>query len=369
MSKSIAIYPTKDYLKMIEKWDSYACLGKKYGFDDIFSTLHLPEVELADQLNGLYQLGKIAEKYQMSLTVDIGGKYTSEILNNEELLERIKTIPISYIRLDCNYNYAEVKSLYEKLDIEGFILNASIYDKKRLAKEVSFLQRLDGCKIKACHNFYPREESGLDQNFALLQDEMVHQYIDDICYFICSHTNPRGPIYKGLPTIEKHRYMDPYDITKELITIYHADSIMLSDEFFSEEELKKINQAMMEKENEVINIEVECFNDYYDDIVFKVHSFRYDSNDRFLRSESSRAMSEFAKKIPVGNNTERFAGAVTVDNELYCRYSGELQVVLQDELADERVNVVGKISKTDLEKLKRHRDGYQYRFIRKKNEQ
>ena len=40
---------------------------------------------------------------------------------------------------------------------------------------------------------------------------------------------------------------------------------------------------------------------------------------------------------------ERVAGSITIDNEKYLRYSGEIQVVREGLKADERVNVIGRV--------------------------
>lgn len=95
----------------------------------------------------------------------------------------------------------------------------------------------------------------------------------------------------------------------------------------------------------------------------RVHAIRYDSNSRILRSQSSREMAEFAKKIKAHNTVERKALTITIDNENYLRYSGEVQFVLQDLPSDERVNVAGCIAKEDAWKLQYYREGFAYRLI------
>lgn len=43
------------------------------------------------------------------------------------------------------------------------------------------------------------------------------------------------------------------------------------------------------------------------------------------------------------NCTQRLAGSVTIDNENYGRYTGEIQITRSDLRADSRVNVIGRI--------------------------
>lgn len=75
-------------------------------------------------------------------------------------------------------------------------------------------------------------------------------------------------------------------------------------------------------------------------------------------------MAEFAQKIVPDHCVERNAGCITIDNERYLRYSGELQVVLQDAKQDDRVNVVARLQNlSDLKKLAYFREGYTYELI------
>ncbi len=75
-------------------------------------------------------------------------------------------------------------------------------------------------------------------------------------------------------------------------------------------------------------------------------------------------MAEFAKVVKENHCVIRKAGAITIDNGLYQRYSGELQVVTKSAIQDRRVNVVANLANIeDLVKLLRHKEGIVYRFI------
>ncbi|MGQ0515031.1 phospho-sugar glycosidase domain-containing protein, partial [Bacillus sp. D-CC] len=47
----------------------------------------------------------------------------------------------------------------------------------------------------------------------------------------------------------------------------------------------------------------------------------------------------------------RKKGSITIDNELYGRYAGEMQVATHDLLVDEKVNVVGMVVEEDVSLL------------------
>lgn len=373
MNKVISIYPNLEN-NYLAKCEEYIKLAKQYGFNEVFTSLHLPEVQLDIQISFLYDLANIVSKYNMEIIADIGGKSIKEIIKNKELLNKLKLV--DYFRLDYGYDHQDIKYLHDYLNNKGFIINASIYNSEESRKEVEFIRSLNA-EVRACHNFYPRVESGIDEDLALIQKEIFNKLNVPIYYCVPSQNNPRGPIFEGLPSIESHRYLDIKEVMTELINKYDADGIMFSDNFYSEEEFKKSENIESIKYQlkdiqipELLNIHtneqihVHTFNDLYDDIIYQAHTFRYDSNQRFLRSKTSRTMAEFAKSIEPENCIERKAGYITIDNKLYERYSGELQVVLLDSPINEKINVVGYIDAKDLDKFKHYRSNYSYTFTK-----
>ena len=373
MNKGISIYPSIQDNYLI-KCEEYIKLSKKYGFNEVFTSIHLPEVKLNTQIDFLHSLITITKKCDMTLIADIGGNSIKQIIKDSKLLDLIKGV--DYLRLDYGYDHEDIKYIHEYLNNEGFIINASIYNKEQSIQEVEFIRSLNA-DVRACHNFYPRVESGIDEELALIQKKIFSELNVPIYYYVPSHNNPRGPIYEGLPTIEAHRYLDISQIMSELLYKYDADGIIFSDNFYNEEEFKKCNDIKpIQYQNPNINIpnyssnhtsiqiHVHTFNDLYDDIIYKEHSFRYDSNSSFLRSKTSRTMAEYSRSIEPLNCIERKAGYITIDNKLYERYSGELQVVLKDAPASEKINVVGYIDLEDIDKLQSYRDNCSFIFIK-----
>lgn len=359
--RSIAVYPVAHLTDEITvQWATYIYRARLHGFNEVFSTMHLPELTLKQQIESIVPIARLAAKHGMEFTVDIGGPFINEILADKQLQELITKVKIDLIRLDYGYTHKQVRELFELLDIKGFVINASMYDREEMEKEIAFFRSLENCELRTCHNFYPRCESGLSQDFALMQNSFIEPHGLVIYYCIPSHTHPRGPLCDGLPSVEYHRYMDITAVTLDLINTYHASGIMLADELFSEEELQHCEAVL---NNEPIDIRVET-EPAFEKLVLRDHVFRYDSNDCALRSRSSRQMAEFASKVEPFNCVERQPGDITVDNENYKRYSGEVQVVMMPLEADERVNVVGHIDPDELFKLQFYRKGYKYRFVK-----
>lgn len=370
MIKCVAIYPnhiTDEYIGRVKK---AVRLAHKYHMNEIFTTIHLPEYTLEEQLETFLLIAKEAKKYDLEVTVDIGGAYIEQILSDQQKLDILKEIEFDFIRLDYGYQKEQVTKLYKTLKIRGFVINASIYGKEEVDAIIAFLRSIDEkIEIRACHNFYIREKSGVDSEYAIRQDSYLREYQIPIYYCIPSYSHPREPLNLGLCTLEKHRYQSIRYVLTDLCLNYHLNAFMMADEWLEEKEYEEMEETLdilgrtLQKE-EVIEVKFfENVSDEEKDIVLQSHIFRNDSPDQFLRSQSSREMAEFACVIKKNHTTIREEGVITIDNELNKRYSGELQVVTRKACEDENVNVVAKLAHPkDLSKLLRFREGISYRF-------
>ena len=75
----------------------------------------------------------------------------------------------------------------------------------------------------------------------------------------------------------------------------------------------------------------------------KVFTCRPDSPQGMVRFQESRAYAKAGPPAEPAGCGVRLRGSVTMDNRLYGRYSGEIQLVRQDLPADGRVNVIGRV--------------------------
>ena len=139
--------------------------------------------------------------------------------------------------------------------------------------------------------------------------------------------------------MEHHRNIPPYLQYLQMTEKYQMDMVLVGDPGLSEEQRK-----MMEcrKQEDVISVPANLAKKYQD-LYEKVWSIREDSPKWIARLEESRGYAAIGKKIEAENCIERVAGSITIDNEKYLRYSGEIQVVRESLKADERVNVIGKV--------------------------
>jgi len=79
------------------------------------------------------------------------------------------------------------------------------------------------------------------------------------------------------------------------------------------------------------------------------HRNRFDPARDVIRSEGARPFAQSIGEPIRGNNQiARAKGAITVDNELYGRYQGDLHIVKSALIENEAVNVVGQVMEEDL---------------------
>lgn len=357
---SAAIYPVADYRMVSARWDKYLKLLEKYSVSEIFTTIHLPEISIYNQVKSLLYLSKKVKTSGFSLSVDIGGKSIEALINDFSIQALFKESCVDSVRLDYGFSLDQLALLINIFKFKNIVINASLTEIKELEKILNYCDH-NNVKVSLCHNFYPREESGLDFEFVLAKYQLAKQYKLEVMGCLPSHTCPRGPIYKGLTTIEAHRYLDLEQILLLTNKVVY-DSYMIADEFVSEVELKTLKRVLLDK-TILIPIQTMTMTKQEKLILKKPHQFRYDSNQTILRSRTSRDVAEFAEKILPNNNIKRSRGSITIDNLHYKRYSGELQVVLSPLPRSDWVNVVGFIDPSLLWKFDNFRLGYKYQFI------
>lgn len=339
-----------------EKIEDYINTASKYGCREIFTSAHIPEDRFEAQISFIEKLSKLIHDRCLELTVDFGGKSLFRLFSE---IGNYPSLSIDNIRLDCGYSPDVMNLISENLSIKSFVLNASTFGQEVLDEYYSISSE-KGYKLKACHNFYPREESGLDIDFVLAQNRMFHEKNINVVTCVANHSNPRGPVFKGLPSIESQRNNSFEKSLLECMQDGVADEILIGDEWISKEDFKTLVNIKYDKILKLSVNFIEGLSEKEQKIVTGIHTFRYDSNSYILRSETSRTMAEYAQSIDVFNNSERKRGCITIDNVLYGRYSGEMQIILKALSADERVNVAGIISENDMYKLDYFRYGFKY---------
>lgn len=235
------------------------------------------------------------------------------------------------LRIDYGFDREEIRNLAEKMPI---VLNAStICDEE--ARQIAGAGR----EVYAMHNFYPRPETGLDEDYLMETTKCLQQAGLKVLAFIPGDELRRGPIHEGLPTLEAHRDVLPSAAYVDLAIRFGMDGIFLADPGISSREAERIRRFCREG---VVSIPA-VLNPEYGHLYEQVLTCRMDSPKRLIRVMESREYSCKGKAVEPHNCGLRMVGAITIDNENYGRYTGEIQIIRSDLKADSRVNVIGQV--------------------------
>lgn len=328
-------YPVEENYKYLEKCS-------KLGIKTVFTSAHIPEsLNIQDELD---RLTEVLVKNDMRLIIDV----------SKHVLETLKVPECTYaLRLDYGFTDQEIIDLSNNLfcNIE---LNASTISTKWLEEMVK--KGLNPSKTRMSYNFYPKPYTGLDIYEMKEKNEFFHKLGFTIMAYIPSLINKRPPLYKGVPSIEDHRYKPTYISTQELL-IVGVDEIGIGDAYSPEGEILEMTSCSLDN----IKIPIILNGGVKDEVLNIIngkHHSRPDQSQYQVRS-SSRCKVEI---LPENNNGVK-PFDVTIDNSLNLRYTGEIGIWLKqvDELKE--ANVVGYIPSYAHDLVKLLKPGSKFSFV------
>lgn len=296
-------------------------LEKYRDYDILFTSLHYPA---SDEIFELFMdLYKDARDLDLDICVDI---------NNQTLKKHPELKDMGLVlRLDFGFTVEEIKELSEKTRLA---INASTVNKK----ELNFLKdggvRMEN--IIGWHNYYPLDLSGLGREFFIKQNELIKSFGMKTAAFVPGNKNLRGPVFKGLPSLEDHRYQNPYvsfiDLKRsnDIDICLTAETVESLDEAFIKEFAKK----------DIISLPVSLKEAYRD---LDHMDVRPDISPYIIRNNRIK------KDIKPDISSFIQRGDILVCNNLSGRYAGEVEIARADLGILEDRNVIGKINRDYLD--------------------
>ncbi|MGR3741887.1 DUF871 domain-containing protein [Companilactobacillus sp. DQM5] len=320
----------KEYLKLM----------KLNGFSGVFTSLHIPEEDSKSYRNKIIELAKFCRYLNLQLTIDVDENSLNLIGYSFNNVEQLAELGVTALRIDYGLTNEQIAKLSYKIKIA---LNASTILKKDIEELKQFNARFDS--LQAWHNYYPRPETGLDFNWYKQKNIFLKKSGFKTMGFVPGDKNLRGPLNLGLPTVEKHRNLNPLFSSIELIDSGNTDLVYIGDPRISDKLMNQFRQYFSE---DILELSVNSSIEFPDFMKNIVHS-RKDLSRDVIRIEEGRIM--INKKIYPMNIVKRNKGTITLDNLKYGRYMGELQIVKNDLPKDERVNTIGRVNASDIDLL------------------
>lgn len=306
----------------VEKNFEYLKKCAELGIKTVFTSAHIPES--SNMQEELAKLFEVLEQNEMRLIIDV----------SKPMMDKFELPKCTYaLRLDWGFTEEDIVELSNTLPCH-IELNASTISMEKLMRLME--KGLNPSNTRMSYNFYPKPYTGLDI-YEVVQRNIVFKELGfTTMAYIPSLINKRPPLYKGVPSVEEHRYKPTYISTQELI-VAGIDEIGIGDAYSTEEEILEMSSCTPE----CIQIPV-VLNEYANDEILKVlkgsHHSRPDQSSYLVRS-SSRCK----ETIEPANNGEIKKFEVTIDNKLNLRYMGEVGIWLKDIKDNKEANVIGYI--------------------------
>lgn len=301
----------------------------------IFLSLHISEEFDATYCQRAREICHLLAVQGFRTIADVSVK-TLRQFGCADLTELARELKLWGLRIDYGFSPEEIGEMASKMPI---VLNASTTapdDARRIAAR--------GTDVFALHNFYPRPETGLDEELLMQTTARLQEAGLSVCAFIPGDTLLRGPLHEGLPTLEAHRHVLPSAAFVDMALRFGMEDVFLADPGLSETEQQRIARFCRDG---VISIPAEL-DESWRHLYGQVFTCRIDSPRWLIRFQESRTYSCQGDIVEPNNCVQRRRGAITVDNRLYGRYSGELMLLREDLPADGRVNVIGTVPENAL---------------------
>ena len=241
-------------------------------------------------------------------------------------------------RLDDGFDIGQVADLSR---IHKIQLNASVMTEDFLKALVNLDANFGN--ISALHNYYPHVHTGLENYYFSEQNKMLHDFGLKVGAFAPSRDGiRREPLFEGLPTLEITRNYST-DLAARYLAALGADYVVIGDGQPTDEEIKAV--AGLRNDEIIIHARLLTLDPTTIEILSKPFTSRPEITRSVIRAvEGRKYASQTNKKIMADETpTERTYGCITIDNEKFGRYMGEVQIVEDLLPADARVNVAAKI--------------------------
>ncbi|GGE27945.1 hypothetical protein GCM10011391_03060 [Pullulanibacillus camelliae] len=309
------------------------------GFEGIFTSLHIPEDDASKYRERLMPLLNIVRSKHLKLMIDISGDALKHIGLSIDHPEEIVASGIYGLRMDAGIELKAIAHLSNYLTVG---LNASTITEEDYLQLEKYQANFD--RMEAWHNYYPRPETGLDETWFHNKNEWLKLKRFNSVAFAPGDQILRAPLYETLPTLEIHRYQRPLSAALSLQSDYSVDHVYIGDPGLSDEACSQFTHYL---QHNVLLLHAANIKKKWRPYICRGHRNRLDVAKAVIRSEQSRVLNK-DEDIPPENTVHRRGGSITIDNNLYKRYKGELQLVKQELPADEKVNVLGQIVDKDL---------------------
>ncbi|WP_298841807.1 MupG family TIM beta-alpha barrel fold protein [Clostridium sp.] len=328
----------------------------KLKFIRIFTSFQIPEANYSILKTEAQEFFKLAKEYDMDIITDISPN-TFNLLDLKDMdLSGLSDMGVKTIRIDFGYREEEISKMTNNPYGIKIQLNASTVTEKFFEKLDIYLPNYKN--VDALHNFYPRVGTGISEECMKEKNAILSKRGIMVSAFVQSNNKRRGPLFDGLPTLEDHRGLEVREAANHLFVLGNQ-SVFIGDSLPSMQELEDLSGLRPDVVELFIELK-ECDNITLR-LLSETYTQRQDEAREAIRASESRLLLN-GDKIKSLNTANKSYGDITIDNQDYKRYMGELEILKVDQKGDYRTNVVACVLQKNLYLLKYIKGGKKFHF-------
>lgn len=280
----------------------------------VFTSLHIPESRGLREFGAYLQL--LHESDGFEFCADISPATLEALGLGIEDLGLLRTWGVRSVRIDFGFDAAQVRRIAGVGPFQVAV-NASTAD-------AALLDELDGVPLVGWHNYYPRPETGLGEDFFDRQNGLFASRGLALYSFIPGEVSFRAPLFLGLPTLEVHRHRNAYITYLQTRTRQPAVRVVCAEGVLHDEHLRWIAHFEQTGEVTLPLVSVDPAAEY-----LKGRSWRLrpEGTDSSFRVEETRGATMPGRIV---NADVRGRGSLQVDLAGYGRYAGEIHLMHRD---------------------------------------
>ena len=337
----ISVYPGHSEIGDILE---YLKLAAHYGYSRVFTCL-LSVGNQEKTFADFKEAVTLAKSLGMEVIADVDLTVFDRLKLSHDDLDFFKEMGLAGIRLDGGFSGQEEAQM--TYNAQGLLIELNMSIENRYVENIAAYQP-NFERLIACHNFYPHRYSGLSVEHFLKTSKRYKDLGIRTAAFVNSKQAKIGPwpVEEGLCTLEIHRDWEITSAAKWLWATELIDDVIIANAFASEEELKALSQL------DPYQLSLDCCltegaSDIERQIVLEEpHLVRGDSSSYMLRSSQSR-ITHRQDYFKPHDTLAIEAGDILIDNSLYTKYAGELQIALLPMKNSGKTNVVGRVMEHD----------------------
>lgn len=341
----ISVY-FKDYDEQYIK--EAAAAGAKY----VFTSLQIPEEDYSNLNVMLPRFLEVCREAGLQIVPDISPATFEKLGIDDGDYAALRRLGFKQLRLDYGFDDFE---LVRRLQQDFMIfLNASVVTPEYLSEARAARVDFSEDKVALIYNFYPHTDTGMAWSDLLRRNRALKGEGLNTGVFVAGDVLKRFPMYEGLPTVEKHRGMNPYVAAVQLIHEAGVDNVFIGDSQASVQSLKYITEY---QQKHVMCIPCQLLTEYeylYNEEI----GVRADQPEKLVRLLVARKPG-----VAVQHTLDRRRGSIVMQNRLAQRYSGEVYLIKKNLPFEARSNVIGFVSPEYVDLLDQIDAGVKVKFV------